>query len=360
MSNLYTVELFSGAGGMSVGLKQAGFNVVLANEIEKEFAKTYIGNHPNTKMLCGDIHKVNFQQELKKIGVDKISLLAGGPPCQGFSTLGSKNKQDGRNSLFYEFLRAVCEVNPDFVLFENVAGFKTMYKGIAHKILLSELNCLGFNTKTRILDASDFGLPQKRLRTIVLAWKKTKPIINFPLPTYVNSNELFGNNKLTLMDALSDLPSIKTGQISKKYANKPINSYQKILRKGSNILTEHNCANYGKKMQEILSLVPVGGCVNDIPLRLRPKKYFSNTYARLLPDDLAPTITRNFGTPSSSRCIHPFDNRALSTREGARLQGFSDNYIFCGSKTSKNLQIGNAVPPLLAKVIAKEIINTLN
>jgi DNA (cytosine-5)-methyltransferase 1 len=112
-------------------------------------------------------------------------------------------------------------------------------------------------------------------------------------------------------------------------------------------------------MQEILSLVPQGGSINDLPQRLRPKSYFSNTYARLLPGEVAPTITRNFGTPSSSRCIHPFQNRALSTREGARLQGFPDNYEFYGSKTSKNLQIGNAVPPVLGEVIGRQIITSM-
>nr|WP_237732020.1 DNA cytosine methyltransferase [Bathymodiolus thermophilus thioautotrophic gill symbiont] len=125
------------------------------------------------------------------------------------------------------------------------------------------------------------------------------------------------------------------------------------------MLTEHNASNYGAKMQEILSLVPQGGSVNDLPKRLMSKSYFSNTYARLLPYTVAPTITRNFGTPSSSRCIHPFQNRALSTREGARLQGFPDNYVFYGSKTSKNLQIGNAVPPVLGEVIGQQIINSM-
>ncbi len=131
------------------------------------------------------------------------------------------------------------------------------------------------------------------------------------------------------------------------------------MRNGCTVLTEHNSSKYGHKMQEILSLIPAGGTVNDLPKRLRPKSYFSNTYARLCPNEPSPTITRNFGTPSSSRCVHPYQNRALSTREGARLQGFPDDYIFCGSKTSKNLQIGNAVPPILGKVIAKEIMKSI-
>ena len=125
------------------------------------------------------------------------------------------------------------------------------------------------------------------------------------------------------------------------------------------MLTEHNSSNYGKKMLEIMSLIPPSGTVQDLPERLRPKSYFLNTYARLHPDKPSPTITRNFGTPSSSRCIHPYQDRALSTREGARLQGFPDSYVFCGSKTSKNLQIGNAVPPIFGEVVAKMVAESI-
>lgn len=166
--------------------------------------------------------------------------------------------------------------------------------------------------------------------------------------------------KLTLMDAISDLPAIGGGESANFYLTKPQNEYQRFLRGDCVTLTEHNAANYGAKMREILELVPPGGTVNDLPLRLRPKNYFGNTYARLLPDEPSPTITRNFGTPSSSRCIHPFQNRALSTREGARLQGFPDNYVFHGGKGSKNLQIGNAVPPIFGEVIARMIIKKIS
>ncbi len=351
MNDLYTVELFSGAGGLSLGLNKAGFKVVLANEIEKDFAKTYVNNHPKTKMLNGDIRKIDFKKELQKLNIKNISLVSGGPPCQGFSTLGSKNEKDNRNNLFYEFLRAVAELRPSYVIFENVAGFKTMYQGKVYKELLSKLDKLGFNSTTTILDISDFGLPQKRLRTIVLAWKKELNKVFLPTATH-----LF--NKIPLIDAISDLPPIKTNGSSQQY-HQVVNRYQEQLRGNCQTLTEHNASNYGTKMQEILSLVPQGGSVNDLPKRLRPKSYFSNTYARLLPGKVAPTITRNFGTPSSSRCIHPFQNRALSTREGARLQGFPDNYVFHGSKTSKNLQIGNAVPPVLGEVIGRQIINSI-
>ena len=158
------------------------------------------------------------------------------------------------------------------------------------------------------------------------------------------------------MEAISDLPELVSNDSAHRYKCRPLNDYQREIRSKIRVLTEHNSSDYGDRMKNILRLIPKGGSIEDIPARLRPKKFFKNTYARLLADRPSPTITRNFGTPSSSRCVHPFQNRALSTREGARLQGFPDSYKFVGSKTSKNLQIGNAVPPILGKILGMEII----
>jgi len=358
---MIAIELFSGAGGLSIGLEQAGFSIVLANEIEKDFAETFRLNHPHTKVLCADIHSIDFQKEMSCLGIRKVSLVSGGPPCQGFSTVGSKNKKDARNSLFYEYLRCVREVDPDYVIFENVSGFKRMYNGEAYRGLLDELDILGYSTNSEILEASNFGLPQIRQRTIVVGWKKHLIEVLLPDPTHTDSSNLFGRPlKLSLMDAISDLPLLGANDSSNQYAALPINEYQERLRGDVETLTEHNSSNYGDKMKEILSLIPEFGSVNDLPERLRPKKYFSNTYARLHPNRPSPTITRNFGTPSSSRCVHPYQDRALSTREGARLQGFPDSHQFFGSKTSKNLQIGNAVPPIFGEIIAKKIIESMS
>jgi len=211
-----------------------------------------------------------------------------------------------------------------------------------------------------LLNASDFGLPQIRKRTIVIGYKHGLPAVHLPTATHETAPSLFGRpSKLTLMDAISDLPPLTANTASSRYESSPHNDYQRKLRAECQTLSEHNSANYGEKMREILSLIPHGGTVANLPQHLRPKSYFSNTYARLIPDQPSPTITRNFGTPSSSRCIHPYQNRALSTREGARLQGFPDNYRFAGSKTSKNLQIGNAVPPIFGEIIAKQIMQSI-
>ena len=344
------VELFAGAGGLSIGLERAGIHVVIANEIMPDFAATLAANHPETNVINDDIHKINFKEELKKLGLESVDVLSGGPPCQGFSTIGSKNRQDPRNSLFYEYLRAVSETNPKYTIFENVSGFKRMYDGFAYETLVKELGELGYDTKCKILNAADYGAPQIRYRTIVLGWRRGLTPLDFPAPTNGRGNGL--RPYLTLMEAISDLPPLGAGESSDVYASEPQNAYQRRMRGKQKLLLEHNASNYGQKMQEILRTIPEGGSIKDLPQRLRPKSGYCNTYARLLPNEPSPTITRNFGTPSSSRCVHPYQPRALSTREGARIQGFPDDYKFIGGKQSKNLQIGNAVPPILGEAIA--------
>ena len=287
---------------------------------------------------------------LVTMNLGKVHLLAGCPPCQGFSTVGSKNVSDLRNDLFHEFLRAVAELDPEYVLFENVSGFKRMYSGEAYKTLTIELNNLGYDFVSDILNTCEYGIPQKRLRTILIGWKKNLNSVKLPEKS---------NYRWTLMDAISDIPALSNNDIKYHYECDPLNDYQEMLRGTSDILIGHDSSNYGVKMIDLISKIPIRGSVQDLAPEFRPKSCFKNCYARLDPDEPAPTITRNFGTPSSSRCIHPVQNRALSTFEGARLQSFPDDYIFIGSKTSKNIQIGNAVPPLLGKAIGLEIMKNL-
>lgn len=340
---------------MCLGMKSAGVEVVLSNEMEADFAKTHELNFPDSKMINGDVSLVDFRAELRGIGLKPgdIDIVAGGPPCQGFSTVGKKNLRDPRNSLFAQFLRAVEEVEPKYVIFENVSGFKRLYSGQIYEKVLRGLSELGFDHISEILNARDFGAPQSRERTIILAWRKGLKPVSMPPATHGASRPF-----LTLLEAISDLPYLHPGEERVDYLCDPENAYQGQMRAAGAVLTEHSCARYGDRMRLVISKVPPGGSVMDLPEELRPKGYFKNTYARLVPDAPSPTITRNFGTPSSSRCIHPFQNRALSTREGARIQGFPDHYRFHGSKGRKNLQIGNAVPPILGEVLARQVVES--
>jgi len=366
MSQLTLLDLFAGCGGLSYGLSKAGFHSIAANEYQKVFCESYEANHKGCDVIPGDITSDKVFSKLKTFK-GKIDMISGGPPCQGFSTIGSKEENDPRNELFYAMMKLSAHIKPQIILFENVAGFKRMYGGRAFNALLKELDKMDYHMPCppQVLDAADYGAPQHRLRTIVVAFRKDIEVdFSLPIATHSNDRSLFSKKlkpHLTLEEALSDLPKIKSGKIGTEYVSKALNSFQKEMRIGApKEIMYHDAPEHGAHLMEVMSHVGRGGSILDVPKRLRPKSYFANTYARLVPDAPAPTMTRNFGTPSSSRCIHPDLDRGLTTREGARLQTFPDKYIFTGTRSQKNLQIGNAVPPILAKAIGKAIIDSIS
>jgi DNA (cytosine-5)-methyltransferase 1 len=360
---LQALELFAGAGGLGLGLEWAGINVAVANEFERVFAETYAANHGRTEVFQGDILDKTLRARLLRAskGVD---LVVGGPPCQGFSTVGSKKEHDPRNRLFYAFLEVVRDIRPKAVLFENVSGFRRMYAGRAFHALHAGLEKLGYfvpSSNCRILNAANYGVPQLRQRTFVVAFRSPTPFA-FPEATHALETDLFSTTKaLTLKDALSDLPVVAMGEKATRYRTAPANEYQRMMRTGvkDDALLEQEGPNHGEKLMRMIRHVTDGGTVLDIPKRLRPRGYFANTYARLWWDRPSTTITRNLGTPSSSRCIHPLVDRGLTTREGARLQSFPDGYFFVGTRSEKNLQIGNAVPPLLGLAVGSSIMEAM-
>ena len=354
------LDLFAGAGGLGLGLTRAGFRVQAANEYESVFAATYALNHPETTVVAGDVLDPAIRAELLA-AAQGVDVVAGGPPCQGFSTVGKKNEDDPRNKLFYAFLEIVGHLKPRAVLFENVSGFRRMYGGRAFQALEGGLEDLGYATRQcELLNAVDYGVPQSRQRTFVVAFRENAAF-RFPAPTHGEPDKLFRRAPaLTLADALSDLPPVASGESADRYRSEPRNDYQRDMRAGAGAaLTEHEGPWHGEGLRAVLAHVPPGGTILDVPEALRPKSYFANTYSRLWWDRPSTTITRNFGTPSSSRCIHPHADRGLTTREGARLQSFPDAYRFVGTRIRKNLQIGNAVPPLLAEAIGREILRAL-
>lgn len=354
------IDLFCGAGGLSVGFERAGFKCIFANDIEKDFVETFRANHPHAEALLDDIRNLTGKVIFEKTGLRKseIELIVGGPPCQGFSTVGKRWIDDPRNKLFKEYYRIVSEVEPRVFVFENVTGLLSMGGGAVLEEIIQLFSELGYRVQYKVLNAVEYGVPQHRERVIIVGSTMKDKKFQYPEPTHTASSSLLNNHlkpALTMAEALSDLPLIKAGEKVEKYKTEPQNDYQRARRKNCEVLTYHDAPGHGKSLLNVISRVPEGGAMADIPKEHRPKTGYPNSYARLWWDRPTTTLTRNFGTPSSARCIHPKCHRGLTTREGARIQSFDDDFIFTGSRSSRNLQIGNAVPPLLAEAVGREV-----
>ena len=358
------IDLFAGVGGLSYGFAHdENFEIVAANEILPKMAKAYKLNHPSVKVYCKDIKKFGIEDLKKDFRIEKgeIDLIVGGPPCQAYSTVGKRLIDDPRGKLFQEYYRVLKEINPTVFLFENVKGLLSMQGGELLSTIISLFKSLGYKVAYKVLNAADYGAPQIRERVIIIGTKlNTK--FNYPKPTHYIPKEgqtLLTNDLkpyLTLSEAMSVLPFIKSGEESFEYSSEPKNDFQKLMRKNApKKLMDHNAPKNNEKLVKLMEYLPDGGTPKDLPKELRPKSGFANTYCRLWWNRPSTTITRNLSTPSSSRCIHPKAPRPLTTREGARIQCFPDDYIFYGSRSDKNLQIGNAVPTFLSSALKDAI-----
>lgn len=354
-NNLLSVaDIFCGAGGLSYGFYHNDFfKLIFANDLDKDALSSYKQNHKNTQILHCDIKDLD---EKTLLSYEKIDILLGGPPCQSYSTLG-KRKMDKRAHLFEEYLRILGILKPQIFVFENVVGLISMQKRELFKQICKEFENLGYKIFYQILNAVHFGVPQMRERVFVVGILREfcKKDFIFPKPTHSNNaNDLA--KFITLENALCDLPHIKSGENGndKGFLCEPNNEFLHFVRKDTK-LSEHSSPKNNPNLIKIMQTLKDGQCKDDLPAHIRPKSGYTNTYAKMWWQQSAPTITRNFATPSSSRCIHPRDSRALSIREGARLQSFPDDFIFVGSESAKRLQIGNAVPPLLSIALARAV-----
>lgn len=378
-----SIDLFAGAGGLSCGLGMAGFSPILANELVEAHANTYQKNHQDTQVVIGDVRQVCEANLKKRLGLKKgeLDLLAGGPPCQGFSVNAPiRNLDDERNHLFKDYLRVAAELLPKAILIENVPGIVSLGKGTVVQQIYKELEALGYSVDHRILYVGHYGVPQTRFRTIIIAIKGQVKV-TFPEPEYnskavanfagarelcLSVPPLFAQELLpqtTVHDALSDLPEIESGSNNEpmKYLKKAEGSYQKVLRKGSKLVYNHSCNGLGKVNLERLKYIPQGGNWTDIPHDMLPKGMqrarrsdHTKRYGRLHPDGLCSTILTKCD-PHWGAFIHPEQDRVLSVREAARIQSFPDTYHFYGSMQQQYEQVGNAVPPFLAKKIGEKI-----
>ena len=350
MKKYNIIDLFAGVGGLSYGFSKIDdFNIIAANEIEKDISIAYALNHPNVKMLNCDITELTEDRIFEAIGDAKIDLIVGGPPCQSYSTLG-KRQMDDRANLFMQYKRILSIVRPQAFVFENVVGILSMDKGKLFKNIQAQFAELGYELKYQVLDAVNFGVPQHRERVILVGYLGKNPF-EFPLPTHGEGLQPY----VTLRDAIGDLPVLQSGESKFEYQGEITNDFLQFVRASGYNLTEHTAPKNGEHLIRIMQALKDGQCKNDLPEVIRPKSGYGNTYAKLWWDRPSTTITRNFACPSSSRCIHPRDSRAMSIREGARQQSFPDDYQFYGSDGMKRLEIGNAVPPLLSMAIANKV-----
>lgn len=351
MKQYNIIDLFAGVGGLSYGFSQLPqFKILAANEIEKDISVAYKLNHPDVEMLNFDIKDLTEDILMQTLNGKKIDIVVGGPPCQSYSTLG-KRKMDERANLFKQYKRILKILQPTAFVFENVVGILSMDSGKLFRQIRAEFEELGYTVKKDILDAVNFGVPQHRERVILVGFKGVNDYI-YPTPTHGEGLKAY----VTLKDALDDLPALKSGEESNRYATDPTNEFLEFVRKNTgDYVDEHKAPKNGEHLIKIMQMLKDGQTKDNLPENIRPKSGYGNTYAKLWWNRPSTTITRNFACPSSSRCIHPRDSRAMSIREGARLQSFPDDYKFYGSDGMKRLEIGNAVPPLLSIAIAEQM-----
>ena len=334
---------------MSLGAMMAGISVKIAIENDDCAAQTFKTNHPDTDVICDDIRNVTISE------IQPLFILFGGPPCQGFSTSNTKtrNLNNKNNSLFHEFIRFVNELQPKWFVFENVEGIKSFEKGTVIKRLEQEFEAIGYNTKHDVLYASDYGVPQNRNRFFMVGNRLN---IDFKFPDKYNS-------LVTVNQAISDLPSLQNGdtRIELPYKRTKPSKYAAMLRNGSKCSTQNFVSRNQDYVIERYKYIKPGENWRAIPSHLMENyKNSSNCHSGIYKRLSAKKPSVVIANYRKNMLIHPSEDRGLSVREAARIQSFPDNFIFQGSLMRIQQQIGNAVPPLLAKAIFEQIIRLTN
>lgn len=349
------LDVFCGAGGLSYGIdKNKHFHTKVAIDFDEKAAETFKRNMPDAEVIVGDITDTNVKQKIIELSrKEKVNMIVGGPPCQGYSMKGKKlGLKDPRNFLFREYLNLVKELQPDVFVIENVKGLLLASNGWFKDEILTAVSNLGYWVEYGVLNAADFGVPQSRERAIFICSKNK--IVTLPTPTT--------SKRTTVRDAISDLSYLESGEgeFKQEYITPAKSDYQKMMRDGSLALYNHKASNHKKVAIEKLKMIPPEQGKEFIPKELQGKQKFKTTWGRLKWDDVSPTIDTRFDASSNGTNNHPYLNRAITPREAARIQSFDDKFVFYGSKVYIRKQIGNAVPPLLAKAIADKIDEVFN
>ena len=364
-------DLYCGAGGLAFGLEQTGgFRAVAGLDLLPDRVGTFCLNHPYATGFAADIR--SFPTARLDAVVQGVDVVAGGPPCQGFSSIRpfrTLTEGDKRNSLVEDFVLVVSRLRPRWIVFENVVGILTHRRGRMLASLLESFEAGGYEVSWRVMNASLYGVPQNRERLFIVG-NRVGADFEWPAPSHRNEYKSMAGSRrevirtaplfsqdlpdaVTVMEAIGDLPEVQPGQSETAYGLSPQNAFQAWARGPSQLLTMHDATRHSKHMREIIK--HAGPNISSIPKELI-RSGFSSSYSRLDPDSPSTTLTVNFVHPASNRCIHPVQDRALTPREGARLQSFPDSYRFAGTRAQIVKQIGNAVPPLLARSVGHAIL----
>lgn len=344
-TEINVLDLFCGAGGLSEGFRQAGYNIIAGIDNDQEALVTFSRNHPESKAIFADLGgEIDFAKEpFRSLANKKIDVIIGGPPCQGFSVAGNRIADDPRNILYKSYIKMIEHFKPKAIVLENVPTIMSLYGGKIGNAIIADFKELGYSTTIKLLVASDYGVPQKRRRVFFIAFTgQNPPAINIA-KTRLN---------VTTFDAISDLPLLEgeDGAEESEYKNVPTTNYQKEMRKNSKILYNHWAVKHKSETKRIISLVPDGGNYKNLPVNLQNTRKVHIAWTRM--NSKAPCFTIDAG---HNHHFHYKANRVPTVRECARIQSFPDTFRFYGKKSSQFRQVGNAVPPILSKIIAIQI-----
>lgn len=331
------IDLFCGIGGLSLGFEQAGFDVIAAIDMWEDAVKTYNHNRKGNVACMMTVEDFNDTLLPELVNTHKIRGIIGGPPCQGFSTVGKREIEDPRNKMYLEFYRAVKIAQPDFFVIENVKGMLTLNKGAFVKDLLERFgpNGLGYTISYQLLNAADYGVPQNRYRVFYVGIKNK----NFIFPTPLA-------HQLTAKDGISDL----LHSDNEHYGSEPQNDYQRLMRGGQTHPLNQDYTAHTEQTVRIINMIPDGGNIKSLPPEFWNIRKYNKAFERMSstrPSNTIDTGHRNY--------FHYAEPRIPTLRESARIQSFPDSFEVLGTRGSQYKQVGNAVPPMLAKVIAEEI-----
>lgn len=401
------IDLFAAPGGLSLGFEMAGFEVIAGVDVDVRGMETYRYNFPRAKTIVRDIRKLESRELMKiaEISSGQVDVVIGGPPCQGFSTIGRvkiaslvregkwnhlkiahpRFIDDPRNVLYKEFMKMVRDLKPLFVVMENVPGMMSYRNGEIVRQIIEDFQAIGYKARAKVLNAADYGVPQIRRRIFFIATRVEKAPIRFPRPThtdpsvktptlyeYLRADEREASSLkpyVTVWEAIGDLPDPVPGKIGLAdyplpYDKAPFSEYQKFAREwgggpADGMVHNHVARQHSERDIKTFRILKEGQWWKDLPPEIK-KLYgyrddiFHDKMKKLKRDRPSWTITAHL-YKDGYMYIHPVQPRSITVREAARLQSFPDKFIFKGSRTDQFKQVGNAVPPLMARAVALEV-----